>query len=136
MSDRVPEWMMDRILVVVEAASDAFGVPCSDILSRKQHRPISDARAAAMYYLIEVEKKSNIWTEKNYSLVKIGCVFGRHHSAITNAIQKVKDLLDYDLDMEFSKMFNVFLRNINARSSQRPGGPGPWIDPEDSQAAP
>lgn len=68
--------------VIVEAVAEECGVTAADIFSSKRNRPIADARQYAIYITSKMT---------NMSTLKLGEVFGRDHSTVIHALNKVTD---------------------------------------------
>jgi chromosomal replication initiator protein len=71
-------------LAIVSACAQHFGLPTSVLLGRSRTRPLVMARHLAMYLCRELT---------DLSLVEIGRAFGRDHTTVMYAIDKVGELM-------------------------------------------
>lgn len=73
------------------------GVSVSTMVSRRQDRPVVNARHAAMW----------LARETNYTLAEIGHAFGgRDHTTVRNAVDRISRLLRTDIDL--GRWLNTF----------------------------
>ena len=78
--------------MVINAVARRYSVSYSDILSSKRTSNVALARMIAMYLTRELTE---------FSLPSIGDFFGRNHSTVIHAVNKIKE--DMDKDPSFRK---------------------------------
>jgi hypothetical protein len=71
----------DEIRSIIRRAADLYGVPYEDITGGRMARTVVAARSEAIYQIYRQKYDRSRW-----SLVKIGKVFGVHHTAVRMAV--------------------------------------------------
>ncbi len=69
---------------IVEEVARIFDVPAADIYTERRSQPISRARQAAMYCIREIT---------SMSFEAIGAEFGKDHTTVIYAVQKIEELI-------------------------------------------
>ncbi len=88
---------------VVDEVSRVFDVPSKDIYSNRRSQPLSTARQAAMYCIREA-------TSISYD--DIGKEFGKDHTTVIYAVQKIEHLMSEQPD--FKAKIDDILKNIKS----------------------
>ena len=86
---------------IQKTASDYYNIKLSDLLSKRRSRSVARPRQMAMFLAKELT---------NYSLPEIGEFFGgRDHTTVIHACKKIKELRDFNLDIEedYRKLLRV-----------------------------
>ena len=86
---------------IQKTASDYYNIKLSDLLSKRRSRSVARPRQMAMFLAKELT---------NYSLPEIGESFGgRDHTTVIHACKKIKELRDFNLDIEedYRKLLRV-----------------------------
>jgi chromosomal replication initiator protein len=86
---------------IQKTTADYYNIKLSDLLSKRRSRSVARPRQMAMFLAKELT---------NYSLPEIGESFGgRDHTTVIHACKKIKELRDFNLDIEedYRKLLRV-----------------------------
>lgn len=90
LAEEAPETISADISAIAEAVSETTGIPVDEMMGPRRFRKIVDARHAAFYVAWSV----------GHTTTDIGRYFGRDHSTVVVARDKVMSMLDFDARME------------------------------------
>lgn len=77
--------------VVLKVVSEFFGMPVSEITSRKQNAAVVFPRNLAMYLL---------YCEEGFSYPEVGRVFLKHHTTVLHSLEKISAVRHVDEAVE------------------------------------
>ncbi len=94
--------LTDKAIIVLDQTSRMFKVDKSDILSRSQHRHISETRQVVWYVLRDY-----------YTEAQIAAMFKRGRSTVYSGIEHAYDLIRVDEDFQYK--VNIIEENIQTQ---------------------
>ena len=78
---------------IIEYCSNYYNVKKEDIYSDKRNKEIVFARQVCLYIIRELT---------DYSLSKIGLIFGKDHATVLYAIKKLTNIMEKDISIKIS----------------------------------
>ena len=91
---------------IIEYCAKLYNVKKEDIYSEKRNNEIVFARQVCIYIIRELT---------DYSLSKIGAIFGKDHATILYALKKLGKVMDYDISIKIS--IDTLIKDISKKNN-------------------